>query len=299
MTGSFQRLIELMDPVPPATLSRRELDSHKGNFGRLLFIGGSRGMAGSIAMSAMAALRSGAGLVTVATPSACLDTVAGYHPSYMTIPLKDDKEGRLAPLPANFFAELSSQYDVIGCGPGLSDSEGAQEAVRQMISLSEPLRVLDADALNVLARMPGDLKSYLDTAGAIVLTPHPKEMERLTGVSSGDRRGQIRVAELFSQSNQAVWVLKGAPTVVIANGLLWTNDTGNPGMATGGSGDVLTGIITALIGQGMSPWDAARVGVWVHGRTGDLAAQKHGYASLISTDLINYLSRAMRELENF
>ena len=287
-----------MDSVPPAKLNRRNLDAHKGHFGRLLFIGGSRGMAGSIAISAMAALRSGAGLVTVATPSSCLETVAGYHPAYTTVPLEEDQVGRLTPAPEGYFSELSLQYDVVGCGPGLSESLGAQEAVRQLISFSERSRVLDADALNVLAAMPDDLGHCLHRAGVIVLTPHPKEMERLTGVPSADRQGQIRAASLLSEATQAVWVLKGAPSVVVADGLLWTNDTGNPGMATGGSGDVLTGVITALIGQGMKAWDAARAGVWVHGRAGDLASKEHGYASLIATDLINYLSQAMREVED-
>ena len=287
-----------MKNEPPVTIPPRAIDSHKGTFGRLLILGGARGMAGSVAMSAMAALRSGVGLVTIGTPASSLDTVAAFHPAFMTLPFPDDGLGRWGGDSSQQLPLHLKGYDVIGCGPGMSTGDGARDVVRKLMDLQEFPRVIDADALNHLATLRSNMghskwELLLRGAGKIVLTPHPKEMERLSGFSPSDRPMQIQAARELSRQNETVWVLKGGPTVVIANGELWVNETGNPGMATAGSGDVLTGVICSLLGQGLNLSDAAKLGVWVHGRAGDFAADRHGHCGLIATDLIDYLPKAM------
>lgn len=230
-------------------------------------------MSGSIAMSAIAALRSGSGLVTAAVPDRCLETVAGYHPAVMTLPLGDDGSGRFS-LDAS--ASLQSPIrvaDAIGCGPGMTTEPGSIRIVERILQAVRVPRVLDADAINVLARLPWQ---SVDTIGPLVLTPHPGEFGRISGVSSSDRGAQIRAAAELAKQTDVVIVLKGGPTVVVSREATWTNTTGNPGMATAGSGDVLTGIIASLLGQGQSPWDAARLGVWIHGRAGDVVAETVG-----------------------
>lgn len=282
---------------PPVTLPPRANDAHKGNFGKVLFVGGSRGMPGAISMTGLAALRSGSGLVTIATPTGVQDSVASYHPAYTTFPLPEDSDGKVSLTSHNQITEIAGSFDAIGCGPGLSTSDGAHLIVQKLLGLPGKPVVLDADALNLLALHRSMIgyeawQSKMRSAGALVLTPHPREMERISGVPSSDRQGQIKAAVTLSEQMDTVWVLKGGPTVVIANGLIWENDTGNPGMATAGAGDVLTGIISSLLGQGLSAWDAAKLGVWVHGYAGDLAAEQLGQIGLISTDLIEFLPRA-------
>lgn len=255
-------------------------------------------MSGSIAMSAMAALRAGAGLVTVAVPSSCLELVASFHPSFMTFPLTDDGTGQFGVDSGKTFSKVLERAEVIGCGPGLSTNSGAVSIVEQVLRVTSRPRVLDADALNILGRHRDQIElnqllEILKPSGTLILTPHPREMERITGVKSSDRPGQIAIAETLSKHADLVWVLKGGPTVVVADGTQWVNTTGNPGMATAGSGDVLTGVIASLLGQGLSAWDAARLGVWVHGLSGDLAAKQHGQIGLIATDLIDSLPTAI------
>ena len=258
-------------------------------------------MSGAISISALAALRSGAGLVTVAVPSRCLETVAGYHPGYMTHPLPDDGTGKWGTDAHSQLPKTIRTFDAIGCGPGMSTCNEASLLLGSLLRLSVSM-VLDADALNLLAAMQGnqgttDWRDLLRGGSEVILTPHPKEMERLSGISASDRPGQIKAAVEIAQQTETVWVLKGGPTVVIANGMTWTNETGNPGMATAGSGDVLTGVITSLLGQGLTAWDAARLGVWVHGHAGDLGAEHFGQSGLISTDIIDALPRAMVAVE--
>ncbi len=233
-------------------------------------------------MSAIAALRAGSGLVTAVVPDRCLETVAGFHPAVMTFPLPDDDSGRFSLNAAAGLSRLMPSADAIGCGPGMTTTPGAVGMVDRILRVHQIPRVLDADAINVLPSI-----GWQDIVnGNLVLTPHPGEFTRLSGISAADRPAQINAAAKLSDQLGVVIVLKGGPTVVTSADETWTNDTGNPGMATAGSGDVLTGLITSLLGQGLSARDAARLGVWIHGRAGDEAARKMGQAGMTSIDIL-------------
>jgi len=280
-------------PLPP--LPPREADAHKGDFGRALLIGGSRGMSGAIALAGMAALRGGAGLVTLGVPDACLDTVAGFDPSYMTAPLACDDAGRIRAEAVEEILRLASAANAIACGPGLSRSPQLTGLVARLYqTLPQPL-VLDADALNALASLgvPGSAPP-----APRILTPHPGEFRRLAGVSEARMSRADLCDRAIEMAVRCGWVLvlKGHRTLVTDGRRVTYNPSGNPGMATGGSGDVLTGVITALICQGLSAFEAAQLGVYVHGLAGDLAAEELGQVSLIARDLIKYLPPAFRQL---
>ncbi len=277
--------------------SRRH-DAHKGNFGRVLVVGGSRGMIGAPALATNAALRGGAGLVTVAVPEIVQLTVASLCPCATSIPLKCDKKGDLAPQAVGQMLTAAEASDVLAAGPGMGVSGGADNIVRAAIGQDKPV-VLDADGLNNLARIDG-------WAGIVrcplVLTPHPGEMARLTGksieqVQSNREASAIAAAQQWSGGTGVppVIVLKGAGTVVTDGLRVFINKTGNPGMATGGTGDVLTGLIAALIGQGLDLFEAACLGVHIHGLAGDLAAEKLGQTSLIASDLLDFLPVAIQK----
>jgi len=281
---------------PPRMIPRRAVDGHKGTYGRVLLIGGSRGMAGSIAMSAIAALRTGSGLVSAAVPDRCLETVASFHPGLMTIPIAGDPAGRFATDAVGQLAVLAAGREtVIGVGPGMTTSDGARAIVADLVASAVP-RVFDADAINCLAidGLVDDLRST--ESHPAVLTPHPGELARLVDVPSTNRDGQIVAARELSGRCGAVIVVKGGPSVVICGDQIWTNATGNPGMGTAGSGDVLTGVIASLLGQGLSGWDAARLGVWVHGAAGDLAAQRYGQAGMTAVELLGQLPAAVQSV---
>jgi len=279
--------------LPLPTLPPRKADAHKGDFGRALLVGGSRGMSGAVALAGMAALRSGAGLVTLAVPDACLETVASFEPSYMTAPLVCDEAGRLRREAETEIGRLASLADCVACGPGLGRSPSLNELVLRLYeTLPQPL-VLDADGLNALAAA-GDRGA--SASAPRILTPHPGEFRRLAG-EPGARwsREELcqRAVDLAGRRNW-VLVVKGHRTLVTDGTRVTYNTTGNPGMATGGSGDVLTGVIAALAGQGLGPFQAAQLGVHVHGQAGDLAAAQLGQTSLIARDLIAFLPQAFQ-----
>jgi NAD(P)H-hydrate epimerase len=258
-------------------------------------------MTGSIAMSSLAALRVGAGLVTAAVPDRCLETVAAYHPCVMTRPVSDDGKGRFSLDAAEEVVSFIAGATAIAAGPGMTVEPGSLRIVERLLGLKSIPRVLDADALNALSELgwPDSQGKEVEPPpipdhGPLVLTPHPGEFERLSGVSSRDRRSQIEAAQQVAEQTGVVVVLKGGPTVVMApQQEVWTNDTGNPGMATAGSGDVLTGVIGSLLGQGLSPWDAARLGVWVHGVAGDLASVHRSQPGLVAADILDALPEAI------
>lgn len=279
-----------MNPLP--RLPVRDPEGHKGSYGTALLVGGSPSMSGAISLAAMAALRSGAGLVRVATSSQCLNVVAGHEPSYMTVPLPTDRKGRISLSAEAVIRKQAAAATAVALGPGLGRSLGLDALVwRLYADLPQPL-VVDADALNALsARWSWDRLP----AGPRVLTPHPGEFARLLHREpiEPERREQMAV-ELAAQSRTVV-VLKGHRTLITDGRTWWKNTTGNPGMATGGSGDVLTGIITALLCQHLPPFDAARLGVFLHGLAGDLAAAELGQESLIASDLLRFLPAAFRE----
>jgi NAD(P)H-hydrate epimerase len=279
--------------TPLPRLPPRAPTSHKGDFGRALLIGGSQGMAGAIALAGMAALRSGAGLVKIATPSACQATVAAFEPSLMTVALPGDTHGRIASWAVPVLAEIAGEATAVACGPGLGQSDELVEVVGWLYqSLPHPM-VVDADALNALARRPDVLSK---PAGPRILTPHPGEFARLTGHQEIPPDAREDLARELALRTGAVVVLKGHRTAVTDGTQTSINPTGNPGMATGGTGDVLTGIITALVCQHLSLYDAARLGVYVHGLAGDLAAADLGQISLIASDLVKYLPKAWQQV---
>ena len=271
-------------------LQPRRPDAHKGDFGRVCIIGGSRGMSGAPAIAGRAALRSGAGLVRVAVPAGILTVVASIEPSYTTIALPEDGAGRISARAVNAVFETACQNNMLAFGPGAGKSSGLRTVLGALLE-KETRMVIDADGLNNLAlisKWPARLKARL------ILTPHPGEMKRIwAGLFReqlpADRREQaIRLA----QRATATVVLKGAGTVVTDGGKIYVNTTGNPGMATAGSGDSLTGIIAALAAQGLEDFEAATLGVYIHGLAGDLAAEKLGPVSLIATDIVDFLPAA-------
>ena len=280
-----------MPPNNLPTIRQRRRDAHKGDFGRVLLIGGSRGMVGSITMSAIASLRSGVGAVVVAIPDRCLDSVAGAELSLMTLPLADTGDGRFANSACDELVDRLTWASAIACGPGMGTDTGATRIVERLVADRDRPRVLDADALNILAQNPQLIKRIV---GPIVLTPHPGELERLTNVSAKNRPEQLAAAMELANRCQAIIVVKGGPTVVVDGNQQWTCETGNPGMATAGSGDVLTGIVAGILAQSYSPWDAARLAIHLHGAAGDLAAKHYGQISMIASDLLTFLPEAIR-----
>jgi len=287
------------DPLP--RLAPRAADSHKGDYGRVLVLGGSRGMAGAPSLTAVAALRSGAGLVTVATPDSVQATVAALNPCYTTIPLIEDDYGIADMANVMDLAAAREQFDVWAIGPGLGQTDGVTEMVAQLYREIPRPMVVDADGLNALAAgLKRNANLLNNPAGPRILTPHPGEFKRLTGEAAGQTPSQRseQAAQLCRRdaAGKTVLVLKGHQSIIADGTRFAVNATGNPGMATGGTGDCLTGVIAGLVAQGLDAWSAARLGVHVHGLAGDLAAQELGQLSLIASDLLEYLPAAFKSL---
>ncbi len=259
-------------------------------------IAGGRGMAGAAALCGASALRSGAGLVRVATAAEVQPVVASFEPCYMTYPLPDDDEGLIdlgKSRPA--LASLVEKADVVAMGPGLGQSDSIRALVRFLVEETDKPLVIDADGLNALA---GEVRILAGRIHPVVLTPHPGEFARLTGqdVPTVQADRVRHAAELAATAEGLVVVLKGSGTVVTDGRRYQINTSGNPGMATGGSGDVLTGVIAALIGQRMSAFDAARLGVFVHGLAGDIARDDHGEVGMIAGDIVDTLPDAFAHI---
>lgn len=297
---------ETTSPLPK--LRPREPASHKGDYGRAILVGGSTGMAGAVAMAGMACLRSGAGLVTLGVPRCIGPAVASFCPAYMLRELVDDEPGVL--YWANVFdlAPLEDQYDAWAIGPGMgSPAKTAELTGRIYFGWRQPL-VIDADGLNGLALHLQQYQISEDgLPGPRVLTPHPGEYARLiedetlAAKAKGSDKERVEAAAALAARDPAggtVVVLKGHRTVVADTQRFAINSTGNPGMATGGSGDVLTGMITALLAQGCPPFAACRLAVHVHGLAGDLAAERLGQTSMIATDLIDCLPEAFQRVND-
>jgi len=253
-------------------------------------------MSGAISLAGMACLRSGAGLVKLAVPECILDIVAGFEASYMTVPLPCDSSGRVKLRSPRKLTEFLAPATCIACGPGLGRSKRLQSFVRSLYeSLPQPM-VIDADGLNALAAADDGLTN---PAGPRILTPHPGEFHRLVKTAadhSHSRDEQVAAARELAAEHRIIIVLKGHRTIITDGARTAENTTGNPGMATGGTGDILSGIITALVCQGLSPFDAAVLGTHVHGLAGDLAAAELGQVSLIASDLLRFLPQAFRQM---
>jgi NAD(P)H-hydrate epimerase len=273
-------------------LAPRPADSNKGNFGRVLVVAGSRGMSGAAVLCASAALRGGAGLVRVATPHEILPIVAAGNPCYMTVPLPGDENGRLDARGQAELIALVKGNTVVAMGPGLGQGAGVTALVGAVLTSTQTPLVLDADGLNALGKVASPLRSR---GVPLILTPHPGEFARLLGPDvAAVQAGRQELAVSFAAEHGLVLVLKGHGTLVTDGQRLYRNTTGNPGMATGGTGDVLTGLIVALLGQGLEAFAAAQLGVYLHGLAGDLARDVMGEGPLIASDLVEWLPRAFR-----
>jgi ADP-dependent NAD(P)H-hydrate dehydratase len=286
----LQSAIDLPSPDLPQLTTRR-VDSHKGDFGHALIIGGSRGMSGAVALAGLACLRTGAGLVSLLTAESCAATVAGFSPCMMVLPAKEDSDGRLS---LSAFETIESMLPRVRClaiGPGLGQSRDLQQLVLRLLRHRQCPIVIDADGLNNLAQSGG---WPLRAGRGIVLTPHPGEWARLLGRSVEHREQQCHSAMEMAAQCELTIVLKGHRTLITDGHTEVRNASGTPAMATGGSGDVLTGVITGLICQGLNPRDAAHLGVYVHGLAGELAQAALGSHVVLPTDLIAQLGRAFQ-----
>jgi hydroxyethylthiazole kinase-like uncharacterized protein yjeF len=288
--------IELLTPEQVRHhVEPRAADSHKGDFGRVTVVGGSLGKTGAAYLSGMAALRSGAGLVTIATPASCLPIVASMAAELMTEPLAD-AGGAVTADAIDRLLELN--HDVIACGPGLGRHAGAAELVRALLERATVPLVLDADALAVLADDPGRLVGRDDRD--VIITPHTGELARLVGSSIDEvQANRLQVATDFATTHRIYVVLKGHRTLIATpQGHLYINPTGNPGMATGGTGDILTGMIAAWLAQLLDADAACQLAVFLHGAAGDLAAAGQGQVAMTATDLLDELGDALQALTN-
>jgi ADP-dependent NAD(P)H-hydrate dehydratase len=276
------KAIERIDklPAPPA----RPDDAHKGTFGRVVIIAGSEGMSGAACLSGYGALRGGAGLVTLAIPRSVAATVAAVEPSWLTRPLAD-VDGRLSADASPALDEMLDSQTVVAIGPGLGQSPGVRAVVQRLYETCALPLVVDADGLNAWVGSTQRLGQRTGNAPR-VLTPHPGEFARLTGrsVATDAAQREACVAE-FAAQHRLTLLLKGPRTVVSDGARLAVNATGNSGMATAGSGDVLTGLIASLLAQGLDTFDAARLGAHLHGLAGDCAAQTHGGRAMIASDI--------------
>ena len=293
----MDQMPENSDFALPESPPRRP-DGHKGTFGSTLILAGSRGMSGAACLAGMAALRGGAGLVSVACPEGIQAIVAGYEPGYMTIGLPEDADGKLSIATLNDVARMVDGQDSIGIGPGLGISTDLPEVVRHLCTVAACPVVLDADGLNSLAATirSGDWEG-VEHAGPRVLTPHPGEFARLSGLSVSEIEDERSgAASDFARRNNVILVLKGSGTVVTDGERVSINPTGNSGMATGGSGDVLTGLTAALLASGGVPFEMARLAVYLHGLAGDLAAEAVSQPALIASDIPRFLADAWKRL---
>ena len=292
--GLDGRYVDLLTPEQLRLLIEpRTADAHKGDFGRVTIVAGSLGKTGAAVLSGMGALRSGAGLVTVATPAGCLPIVASMAPEIMTEALAEG-EGSVAASAIERVLELAQ--DVIACGPGLGRTRGAFDFVRALVERATVPLVLDADALTLLAEEPARPLGRDDRD--VIITPHPGEMARLAGVTVDEvQANRIDIAVDFATTRRVYVVLKGHRTVIATpSGRVFINPTGNPGMATAGTGDVLTGMIAAWLAQLLDAETACRVAVFLHGAAGDLAEANQGQVAMTATDVLARLGDSLTAL---
>lgn len=290
-----------MPSAPPADLVRvpaRRADTSKRDYGRVVVVGGSAGMAGAPALAAMAALKSGAGLVEIVAPEGAAAIAATFDPCVMTRSAPAADDGTFAAAAREAVAARVALADAVAVGPGIGRTDAVRDLVIHLWREVPQPAVFDADALWALAQVPpAERRRH---AGPRVLTPHAGEMARLLGVppdgpAARDRETLEREAVAMAAGIDVVLVLKGPGTLVVDPRARARNETGNPGMATAGTGDVLTGVTAALLAQGMGPFAAARLAAWIHGRAGDVAAAALGATSMTARDLLDRLHVAFRE----
>lgn len=285
--------------LEPADVARhfppRPRDNHKGSYGHLLVVAGSVGKTGAAALAARAAMRAGAGLVTVATAASAQPVVAALLLEAMTEPVAETAARTIALKARDALHELAARRDAVALGPGLGLDEDTQALARALVFDFEQPMVVDADALTALA---GHLDRLRGARAARCLTPHPGEMARMLGVAIADvQRDRIATARQFATAWETPVVLKGATSVIgLPDGTVLLNPTGNPGMASGGTGDVLSGVLGAFLARGLEPAAALAAGVYLHGLAGDVAAERLGQESLVATDVIEALPEAFRRV---
>jgi len=268
----------------------RDAQSHKGTYGSGLVLGGSWGMVGAAALCAQAALRAGAGLVTIGAPRSIVPILAAKTTCPTTRAFSETHAKSFAVDAVSDVLDAAADFTAIALGPGIGRHPSTCWFVRNLIPRLQIPTVIDADGLNDLST---DVSVLGRRAAALILTPHPGEMARLTGLTTRDvQEDRTAVAERFAADHDVVVALKGHATVVTDGAATYVNTTGNPGMATGGSGDVLTGAILGLLCQGFDAFEAAQLGVYLHGLAGDIAAQQKGEVSLIATDILDALPAA-------
>lgn len=268
-------------------LPDRDPDAHKGDFGRILLLCGSRGYTGAAALAAMGAMRSGAGLCFLGVPESiyAIEAVKLTEPIVFPLP---EKDGKLSVQALPEILKRLKDMDAVLIGPGLGQSEGTLSAVQAVLEAFPGPVVVDADGINLLASHMDILRGR---ESPTILTPHTGEFARLGGDPNADR---VAVATAFAGENSCILLLKGHETVITDGSRCYINPTGNPGMAVGGSGDVLSGIIVSLLGQGLEPLTAAACGAWLHGAAGDICAEKIGQYGMLPSDLLEELPRLMK-----
>jgi NAD(P)H-hydrate epimerase len=294
---SFDFDVDLITPMMVADMvPPRPADGHKGTFGKLLLVAGSTGLTGAAALAARSALRAGCGLTKIGAPATVLPIIATMIPEATGLALPDvGKSGALALRGLGQLRQVAAEHDAVAIGPGLGQHHETAELVRRLVASVELPMIIDADGLNALV-------GHLDILTAIkvptALTPHPGEFQRLSGQTvPSDIHERIALARSFAAEHQVVLVLKGSPSLVVApDGTCYLNPTGNSGMATGGSGDVLTGLIGSFLAQGMDPIEAALCGTYLHGLAGDFAAEELTERAVIAGDLIEFLPDAFSAL---
>jgi ADP-dependent NAD(P)H-hydrate dehydratase len=281
----------------------RNSNSHKYDYGRVLVIGGNQSMAGAPVLAGRAALRSGAGVVELCVPRVIASIAAGFDSCLITHGLSSDASGCFAADSLQALRTIAARADIIVFGPGLGRSTALSHMVKTLWREIPQIAIFDADALFALSEIEtNDLKQH---AGIRILTPHTGEMQRLLARVGESQHSPISInrdelelaASNFACESDSIIVLKGPQTFITDGVQHWHNNTGNPGMATAGSGDVLSGVIAALLAQGLTAIDAAKLGVWVHGLAGDAAAQARTEISMIATDLIDFLPDVYKQLQ--
>lgn len=270
----------------------RAPESHKGSFGRLLLVAGSSRYRGAAALCAEGALRAGAGLVTLATVEPVIAGVLPRLPEAMFLPCRPDEVGGISRENLPLLLEQARKSDVLCLGPGLGNTPDTTALAAELLTDFKGAALLDADGLNALAG-----QALPRPKGGLVITPHPGEMARLMGLSVSDiEENREGIASGFARANRCVVVLKGHRTLIAGpEGDVYRNTTGNPGLARGGSGDVLSGIIAALLAQRLSPMDAALCGVWLHGAAADRCAARRGQMGMLPHDIFDQLGGLFAE----
>ncbi|MGV7221241.1 MAG: NAD(P)H-hydrate dehydratase [Nitrospinales bacterium] len=277
------------------TLVKRPMGSHKGNFGHLLVVAGSKGKGGASGLSALSALRVGTGLVTMAVPECCHSALEFNPLEVMTAPLPETKAGSISFKALDILLKLSENKTAIALGPGISTEHQTIALMLEYFKLVKCPLIIDADGINCLARR----KEILDEMSCpVILTPHPKEFSRLVGITTSKvQSNRIDTASKFAKDHSTIIILKGAGTVIaLPDGNVFINPTGNPGMATAGTGDVLTGIVGGFAAQGLNIDKAAITGAYIHGLAGDHYAKDNSQSSLIASDLVNSLPNSLKQI---